>query len=75
MAANLKRLASQRSDLFDGVTGQPVISEEEQARRKKAALSYDGQLDEGRAKEQAERLQGVNIQEQLNRIRQKAKEN
>ncbi|RAL68342.1 hypothetical protein DID88_007073 [Monilinia fructigena] len=33
--------ASQRSDIFDGVTGQP-ISEEEAARRKKAANSYDG---------------------------------
>merc|ERR1711939_1280238 len=42
VANNLKRLASQRSDLFDGVTGQPIISEEELARRKKAATSYDG---------------------------------
>ncbi|KAB8290544.1 hypothetical protein EYC80_010969 [Monilinia laxa] len=41
VANNLKRLASQRSDIFDGVTGQP-ISEEEAARRKKAANSYDG---------------------------------
>lgn len=41
-ANNLKRFASQRSDLFDSVTGQP-ITEEEQARRKRAALnSYDG---------------------------------
>lgn len=72
VAANLKRLASQRSDLFDGVTGQPVISEEEAARRKKAALSYDGHLDSGKAKEQAERLQGVNIEEQIRQIHQKA---
>lgn len=72
VAANLKRLASQRSDLFDGVTGEPVISEEEAARRKKAALSYDGQIDGGKAKEQREALAGVNIQEQIQRIHQKA---
>src|SRR5436190_17430709 len=41
VANNLKRLASQRSDLFDGVSGQP-ISEEEAARRKKAAMAFDG---------------------------------
>lgn len=70
VAANLKRLTSQRSDLVDS-QGQPVISEEEQARRKKAALQYDGQLDGGKAKEQMERLQGVNIQDQINRIQEK----
>lgn len=37
VANNLKRLASQRSDVFDPVTGQ-ALSEEEAARRKKAAL-------------------------------------
>ncbi|ESZ90025.1 hypothetical protein SBOR_9596 [Sclerotinia borealis F-4128] len=41
VANNLKRYASQRSDIFDGVTGQP-ITEEETARRKKAANGYDG---------------------------------
>ncbi|KAL8794773.1 MAG: hypothetical protein Q9195_002727 [Heterodermia aff. obscurata] len=42
VAANLKRLASQRSDVFDS-NGQPVISEEEAARRKRAAVgAYDG---------------------------------
>ena len=47
VAANLKRLASQRSDVFDGVTGQLVISAEEEARRKKIAMTggYDGQID------------------------------
>ena len=73
VAANLKRLASQRSDLFDGVTGQPVISEEEAARRKKAAMSYDGQLDGEKAKEQRDALQGVNIQEQIQKIHQRFK--
>ena len=46
VAANLKRLASQRSDVFDGVTGQPAVSAEEEARRKKVAMTggYDGQV-------------------------------
>ncbi|MCJ1299131.1 SF3a splicing factor complex subunit [Hypocenomyce scalaris] len=70
VAANLKRLASQRSDVFDGVTGQPVISEEEAARRKKAATSYDGQLEKGREAER-ERMQGLNIEEQIRQIHQK----
>jgi len=39
---NLKRLASQRTDLFDPVSGQ-AVSEEEAARRKRAEVSaYDG---------------------------------
>ncbi len=70
VAANLKRLASQRSDVFDGVTGQPVISEEEAARRKKAATSYDGQLEKGK---DLERMQGMNIEEQIRQIHQKFK--
>ncbi|KAK4697891.1 splicing factor 3A subunit 1, partial [Lecanoromycetidae sp. Uapishka_2] len=67
VAANLKRLASQRSDVFDGVTGQPVVSEEEQARRKRAALNYDGQLDK------AKDMQGMNIEEQIRNIHTKYK--
>ena len=43
VAANLKRLASQRTDVFDAVTGQVLISEEEAQRRKRAALgAWDG---------------------------------
>ncbi|KAH9826815.1 Pre-mRNA-splicing factor, partial [Teratosphaeria destructans] len=42
VANNLKRFASQRTDLFDAVTGQ-ALSEEEQERRKRAELgAYDG---------------------------------
>lgn len=42
VANNLKRLASQRSDVFDPVTGQ-ALSEEEQVRRKRAERgAYDG---------------------------------
>ena len=33
--------------MFDGVTGQ-ALTEEEAARRKKAATSYDGNLPEGK---------------------------
>ena len=56
--------------MFDGVTGQPVISEEEQARRKKAATSYDGQLEKGK---EMERMQGMNIEEQIRQIHTKYK--
>ncbi|KAI4165157.1 MAG: hypothetical protein LQ342_001025 [Letrouitia transgressa] len=68
VAANLKRLASQRSDVFDGVMGQPAISEEEAARRKRAAVSYDGQLEKSK---DLERRQGMNIDEQIRQIHQK----
>ncbi|CZR64133.1 related to spliceosome-associated-protein [Phialocephala subalpina] len=69
VANNLKRLASQRSDLFDGVTGQP-ISEEEAARRKKAASSYDGQpLEKG--DKRLDMMQNVNVDEQIRAIHQK----
>lgn len=70
VANNLKRLASQRSDLFDGVTGQPV-SEEEQARRKKVALnSFDGNP-EGKSTGHISQLHAVNIDEQIRAIHQK----
>ncbi|KAH9905317.1 Pre-mRNA splicing factor PRP21 like protein-domain-containing protein [Xylariomycetidae sp. FL2044] len=70
MANNLKRLASQRADIFDGVTGQP-ISEEEMTRRKRAALnSFDGNL-EGRSQAHINHMQSVNVDEQIARIHQK----
>ena len=72
VAANLKRLASQRSDVFDGVTGQPVISEEEVARRKRAALgSYDGQSSVDKGVGTAR--EGMNIEEQIRQIHRKVK--
>lgn len=73
VAANLKRLASQRSDVFDGVTGQPVISEEEAARRKRVALgAYDGQsaTEKGGGATSRENL---NIEEQIRQLHQKYK--
>ncbi|KAI0017904.1 Pre-mRNA splicing factor PRP21 like protein-domain-containing protein [Xylariomycetidae sp. FL0641] len=69
MANNLKRLASQRGDIFDSA-GQPV-SEEEQARRKRAAMnSFDGNL-EGRSQAHINHMQSVNVDEQIARIHQR----
>lgn len=70
MANNLKRLASQRSDLFDGATGQP-LSEEEQARRKRAATGYDGAPLEKGDRARLEMMQNVNVEEQIRAIHQK----
>jgi splicing factor 3A subunit 1 len=69
VANNLKRLASQRSDVFDGVTGLP-ISEEEAARRKKAATSYDGQP-ESKDAARLQQMHSLNIEEQIRQIKQK----
>ncbi|KFY13920.1 hypothetical protein V491_06215 [Pseudogymnoascus sp. VKM F-3775] len=66
-ANNLKRLASQRPDMFDGVTGQ-ALSEEEEARRKKAAISYDGNPDGKDAARLAAGMQNVNVDEQIRNI-------
>ena len=69
VANNLKRLASQRSDVFDTVTGQP-ISEEEQERRKKVAInSFDGNFVEKST--HTTHLQQVNVEEQIRAIHQK----
>ncbi|KAK3996307.1 putative pre-mRNA-splicing factor sap114 [Cladorrhinum sp. PSN332] len=70
VANNLKRLASQRSDLFDGVTGR-AVSEEEEARRKKVALNaYDGHLD-GTSAAHMNQMQHINLDEQIRAIHQK----
>ncbi|CAI4218245.1 unnamed protein product [Parascedosporium putredinis] len=68
VAHNLKRLASQRTDVFDGVTGEPV-SEEEQARRKKAATthSFDGNPD-GKSQAHINHLQRMTMEEQIKAI-------
>ncbi|KAK3056114.1 hypothetical protein LTS18_011713 [Coniosporium uncinatum] len=73
VANNLKRLASSRTDVFDEVTGQ-AISEEELARRKKAALSYDGTIDAARDAQRIQQMQSMNIEEQLRRIKEKAQQ-
>ena len=67
MANNLKRLASQRTDVFDGVTGEP-LSEEEQARRKKAAVnSFDGNP-EGKSGAHINQLHRMTMEEQIKAI-------
>ncbi|KAF2132250.1 hypothetical protein P153DRAFT_334972 [Dothidotthia symphoricarpi CBS 119687] len=70
VANNLKRFASQRDDIYDGATGQP-ISAEEDARRKRAAVSYDGQPDPAKDAARLQQMQSMNVQEQLRRIQEK----
>lgn len=70
VANNLKRLASQRQDVFDPVSGQP-ISEEEQARRKKAALAYDGNVDGENRGPRPPLGQPMNIEDQIKSIHQR----
>ncbi|KAF3359674.1 hypothetical protein VdG1_05077 [Verticillium dahliae VDG1] len=65
VANNLKRLASQRSDVFDGITGQP-LSEEEKARRKKAAVHGVENPNMG-----PNHMQGLNVTDQIRAIHQK----
>lgn len=77
VANNLKRLASQRSDVFDQVTGE-TISEEEAARRKRAAIqAYDGMVD-ANPKEverlRQEQMKGLDVQEQVRRIHERFKQ-
>lgn len=43
VASNLKRLASQRGDVFDPVTGAAVSAEEQERRKRVEVGSYDGQ--------------------------------
>ncbi|KAI1433697.1 Pre-mRNA splicing factor PRP21 like protein-domain-containing protein [Xylaria sp. CBS 124048] len=70
VANNLKRLASARADIFDPITGQS-ITEEEMARRKRAAInSFDGNMD-GRSQAHINHMQSVNVDEQIARIHQK----
>jgi splicing factor 3A subunit 1 len=70
VAGNLKRLASQRSDIFDEVTGQPV-SEEELARRKKVVVNtFDGNP-EAKSQAHVNHLQSLNVEEQIRAIHQK----
>jgi splicing factor 3A subunit 1 len=69
-ANNLKRFASQRDDIYDGATGQS-LSPEEELRRKRAALSYDGQPDPAKDAARMAHMQTTNVQEQLRRLQEK----
>ncbi|KAM0325095.1 hypothetical protein ACHAQA_007634 [Verticillium albo-atrum] len=65
VANNLKRLASQRSDVFDSITGQP-LNEEEQARRKKAAIhGVEAPT------QPPMQVQALNVEDQIRAIHQK----
>jgi len=55
--------------MFDGVTGQ-ALTEEEAARRKKAAISYDGNPESKDAARLAG-MQNVNVEEQIRNIHMK----
>jgi splicing factor 3A subunit 1 len=71
VANNLKRLASQRNDIFDPVTGQ-ALTEEEQARRKKAAVaSYDGGTDADGKPKPPPMGQTLDINEQIKNIHER----
>ncbi|KAI9798543.1 MAG: hypothetical protein M1825_005324 [Sarcosagium campestre] len=90
VANNLKRLASQRSDVFDVSASTPsgaaansgagsgsgsggAVSDEETARRKRVALSYDGQPDASRevAAARLAQLQTANVEEQIRQLHEK----
>lgn len=71
MVNNLKRLASQRSDVFDPITGQ-ALSEDELARRKKAAInSFDGNPDGKGQSSQTGQMQSYNVEEQIKAIHER----
>jgi splicing factor 3A subunit 1 len=65
VANNLKRLASQRSDVFDPVTGQAVSDEEAQRRKRIELSSYDGVNPSQSAAPGAPGSQSTDVQEQV----------
>lgn len=67
VANNLKRLASQRTDVFDEVTGEP-LSEEEQARRKKATTNNLDGNPEGKSGPQVNQMHRMTMEEQIKAI-------
>lgn len=75
VANNLKRLASQRSDLFDPVTGQTITKEEEERRKRVEMGSYDGTQGAGVpgmvGGQQQQGQQPTDVQEQIRQLHQK----
>jgi len=76
VANNLKRLASQRTDVFDPITGL-AVSEEEEARRKRAAVAYAGVPGQNVPMPMPMPMpgmqgQGLSIEDQLKHLREKA---
>ncbi|KAF1810131.1 Surp module [Eremomyces bilateralis CBS 781.70] len=75
VANNLKRLASQRSDVFDPITGQAITPEEEQ-RRKMAKLQAAEQVPVppgavGAVGGDGRGLQGLSLEEQIRQLHQR----
>jgi splicing factor 3A subunit 1 len=66
VANNLKRLASQRTDVFDPVTGQSISAEEEERRKRAAVQQTDFNTTASHAG------QGMSVEEQIKLIHQKA---
>lgn len=71
VAANLKRLASQRGDLFDTTTGMAMSEEDKERNKKKAVTSWDGHA-ESRETVRMQQLQNFNVADQIQAIHQKA---
>ena len=85
VAANLKRLASQRTDVFDATTGQMTPGEDDVQRRKRLAMEGQGvgvppgnvgapgvaggQVQQSRT----ETREGMSIEEQIRQLHQKFK--
>ncbi|KAF2757497.1 hypothetical protein EJ05DRAFT_538687 [Pseudovirgaria hyperparasitica] len=74
VANNLKRLASQRSDLFDPVTGQQYSEEEQAKRRKQATFQYDGTPETRDAMRNQSVTQSMKVEEQLKQLNAKYKQ-
>jgi splicing factor 3A subunit 1 len=70
VANNLKRLASQRTDVFDPVTGQNISAEDEE-RRKRAAVQQQSTDYNTMASHAG---QGMSVEEQIKLIHQKAQQ-
>jgi splicing factor 3A subunit 1 len=73
VAANLKRLASQRADLFDVQSGTAMTDEERERNRKKAVTSWDGHA-ESRETVRMQQLQNSSMAEQVSAIHKKQQE-
>ncbi|KAF3941403.1 hypothetical protein ABW19_dt0206744 [Dactylella cylindrospora] len=71
VAANLKRLASQRADLFDVQPG--TAAEEEERNRKKPVISWDGHAD-SRETVRLQQLQQNSVTDQISAIHKKQQE-
>ena len=71
VANNLKRLASQRSDVFDPVTGQSISKEEEDRRKRVEMSSYEGQAQPGQQGPGAPGQQPTDVNEQIRALHQR----